>query len=688
MNSYFERRYVVTGIFITIALILLARLFYIQIIDDRYALFADKNVLRKTIIFPARGPILDRNGRILAQNLPVYNVLVTPKRMRPFDTLDFCKMIGIDKAGFDKRLAKAKKYSPYKPTIFEKQISVEKYAPLQERLSEFPGFDVEARTVRTYPDSVAAHFVGFTGEVNDKKIAQSGGYYRQGDYIGISGVERSFEEVLRGQRGVTYRMVDSRNVEKGAFANGAFDTVAIAGEPLTSSLDIRIQKLGEKLMQNKVGSIVAIEPSTGEILAFVSSPTYDPNLMVGRERGNNMMKMYKDPYRPMLVRPIQATYAPGSSFKPLDALIALQEGIITPQTTFFCPHYYQAGNHRVGCEHFDGVTDLRKGIAQSCNTYFCNVFDRLMNVNGAKNIRPTLTKWKGQVNKFGFGVKLDVELPFEYRGNVPTPLHFDKVFGKNRWRSSSIISLAIGQGELLATPLQLANVEAVIANRGFFYKPHLIKAVGDKKIIKAEYTQRNDVGIDSQYFEPVIDGMQDVVDRGTAVGARIPGIVMCGKTGTVQNNHGKNHSVFVGFAPRDTPRIAIAVIVENGGYGAAWAAPIGSYMIEKYLRNTITRPKSEVNYIINHNLLPPPPGWKPPVKKLSKKDSLMVDSLRKDGFKKNWKKIDSIKRHLKKHHTDTTKRAIELKSASRKAKHDSSRYKLVAYQPKRKEDEQ
>jgi penicillin-binding protein 2 len=672
MNNYFERRYVITGIFITIAVVLLARLFYIQIIDDRYALFANRNVLRTTIVYPARGAITDRNGKILVQNEPVYDIMVIPKQVLPFDTIEFCHMIGIDKAGFDKRFSKAKKYSPYRASIFEKQLSVRLYAPFQERLSDFPGFYVQPRTVRTYPDSAAAQFLGYIGEANDRAIEKSGGYYRSGDYIGISGIEKSFETVLRGQRGVQNLMVDSRNVPKGHFANGAYDTAAVAGERLTSSLDIRIQKLGEKLMRNKVGSIVAIEPSTGEILAFISSPTYDPNLMVGRERGNNIAKMYKDDNRPLLVRPIAARYPPGSSFKPLDGLIALQEGIITPQTTFFCPHYYQAGNHRVKCEHFDGVTDLRRAIAQSCNTYFCYVFDKLMNANGARNIRPTLTSWKEKVNQFGFGVKLDVELPFESRGNVPTPLHFDNVFGKNRWRSSSIISLAIGQGELLATPLQMANIEATIANHGYYYKPHLIKAIGDKRITKPEYTTRITVGIDSQYFEPVIDGMQDVVERGTAAQARIPGIVMCGKTGTVQNPHGKNHSVFVAFAPRDNPKIAIAVVVENGGYGSSWAAPIASYMVEKYLRDTITKSKAEVNYIINANLLPPPKGWKPPLKKLSRRDSLRRDSIKKES--------------LKKPKIDTTKGRTDIRSASRKTKNDTMT-RVLAYLPKRKEDE-
>ena len=474
MNSFFERRYVIAGIFITILVVLLARLFYIQIIDDRYTLYASNNVKRQIIIFPDRGPILDRNGKILVQNVPFYDIMVIPRQVKPFDTVEFCKLLGIDREGFDKRWAKAMKYSPHLSSIFEKQLSTRTFASLQERLSEFPGFFSATRYLRTYPDSVAAQFLGFIGESTDRDIQRSNGYYRPGDYIGVTGVEKSYETVLRGQRGVQISMVDSRGNRKGSFANGLYDTAAVAGQRLTSSLDIRIQKLGEKLMQNKVGSIVAIEPSTGEILCFVSSPTYDPNLMVGRQRGNNSAKLYANPYSPLLIRPIQAYYPPGSSFKPLDALIALQEGVITPQTTFFCPHYYMAGNHKVNCEHYDGVTDLRRGIAMSCNTYFCNVFDKLMNKNSPKNTRETFVNWRNEVNKFGFGVKLDVDLPNERKGNVPTPLHYDKIFGENHWRSSTIISLAIGQGELLSTPLQMANIECTIANHGYYYKPHLI----------------------------------------------------------------------------------------------------------------------------------------------------------------------------------------------------------------------
>lgn len=604
---FYERRFVIQGIFITIALVMLARLFYIQIVDDHYFLSGENNVLRRVIIYPARGPILDRNNKILVQNEPVYDIMVTPKEVKPFDTLELCRLLNIDKAGFDKRWAKAVAYSKYKASVFEKQLSARQFASLQERLySDFPGFFYQPRTVRVYPDSTAALFLGYVGEVTDNVIEKSSGYYRPGDYIGISGVEKAYEDVLRGQRGVQNLMVDSKNVPKGSYADGVYDTMAVAGDRLISSLDMRIQKLGEQLMANKVGSVVAIEPSTGEILAFVSSPKYDPNLLVGRERGNNVAKLYQDPYKPFLIRPIQARYSPGSSFKPLDALVALQEGIINPASTFVCPGGYRAGNHWVRCEHVDGVTDLTKAIKMSCNTYFCHVFDRLINKDGPKQTRRSFLDWRENVMKFGMGDRLDIDLPNENRGLVPTDTRYDKIFGENRWRSSTIISLAIGQGELLATPLQMANIECIIANRGHYFTPHLIKGIGDKSVVKPEFTVKHDVGVKPDYFEPVIEGMQQVVDRGTAYSARIPGIIMCGKTGTVQNPHGKNHSVFVAFAPRDNPKIAIAAVVENAGYGSSFAAPIASYMIEKYLTDSLSgRRKTEAKWMMEENILPP-----------------------------------------------------------------------------------
>ncbi|MFD0794354.1 penicillin-binding protein 2 [Mucilaginibacter litoreus] len=681
MNSFFERRYVISGIFIVLLLILLARLFYIQVIDDRYFLYAQNNVVRRLIQYPARGPILDRNGRIMVQNEPVYDITVIPKQVKPFDTLEFCKLLNIDTAGFNKRMIKARKYSPYRTSVFEKQISAQQYASFQERLSEFPGFNAQQRPVRTYPDSCAAQFLGYIGEVTDLMIKKSNGYYSPGDYVGITGVERSYETVLRGQRGVRNLIYDSHNVPKGSYANGMYDTAAVAGDRLISSLDTRIQKLGEKLMQNKVGSIVAIEPSTGEILCFVSSPTYDPNLLVGRERGKNAGRLYKDPYKPFFTRPIQAYYPPGSSFKPLSALIAMQEGVITPQTVYHCPGYYQSGNRRIRCFQGEvhGDVNLASAVAHSCNGYFDMVFEKLINRNGARKTDTSFNYWRNNVAKFGLGGRLDLDLPSEGRGNLPKASYYDKLYHKGGWRSSTVISLGIGQGELLATPLQLANIEATIANRGYYYKPHLIKSIGDKQVIRKEYTKRNYVGVDSQFFEPVINGMQSVVDYGTASGSKIPGIIMCGKTGTAEVKNHKDNSVFVAFAPRDNPKIAIAVIVENSGQGATWAAPIASFIVEKYLRDSITRRPSGINpdYYINKNLLPEVPG-SPAEKARKRLDSLRrvrLDSLRRI-------KADSVKKAI----ADSVNQS-RIRSAQNIPARKNTDGQLTAMLPKRRDDE-
>lgn len=669
MNRFFERRYIISGIFITLILILLARLFYIQIIDDRYLIYAQGNVLRKIYQNPARGPILDRNGKILVQNQAFYDIMVTPSQVKaPFDTLEFCKLLNIDTAEFNKRMEKAIKYSRSQQSVFEKQLSPEAYASIQERLSEFPGFNSSTRYLRTYPDSVAAQFLGYIGEVHDNDIKKSGGYYHPGDFIGVTGVERSYETVLRGKRGVENLMYDSHNRPKGHYANGAYDTAAVAGQRLISSLDIRIQKLGEKLMRNKVGSIVAIEPSTGEILCYVSSPTYDPNLMVGHDRGKNAAELYKNPYKPFFIRPIQAYYPPGSSFKPLSALIGMQEGIITPETSYDCHGVYWAGNHAVPCYHHEahGVVTLSGAVAESCNGYFSMVFQRVMDQKGVKNIEPVYNTWRDEVAKFGLGSKLGLDMPSEGRGKLPKSSLYDKMYKGPNWRSSTIISLAIGQGELEATPLQLANIECVIANHGYYYKPHLIKAIGDKQIIRPEYKVKNYVGIDSQYFEPLINGMQAVVDKGTAVASKIPGIVMCGKTGTAQNPHGEDHSIFVAFAPRDNPKIAVAVVVENAGEGAHWAAPIASFIVEKYLTDSISKRPSGITpeYFENANKLPPPP--EDYIKKIKVKP-VPKDTLDKMGIDTSDKKELPGKQEQ-----------LPLKSASNNKHNKSGHHQLIA----------
>lgn len=614
MDNLFDRKYTIQGLFLVVCLILLAKLFYIQVVSDKYFLSAESNVLRKIYTFPARGVIFDRKGKVLVQNEPVYDLLIIPNQVKPFDTLDLCNTIGIDMPGFKKRYQKASNQSRYQPSVFEKQLSVQIYAALQEKLARFPGFLVQNRTIRHYPDSVAGQFFGYVKEVTKKDIEEHNGYYRPGDYIGKAGIERRYNDVLRGERGVINMLYDARNVPQGSYAEGKFDTLARSGERVISSLDIEVQKLGEQLMQNKVGSIVAIEPSTGEVLAFVSSPGYDPNLMVGRNQGNNYMDIFGQPNRPFLVRPTSGYYSPGSAFKPLDALIGLQEGVIDPETIFNCPGGYWAGNHQVKCEHVDGPISLRRGLARSCNTYACNVFARLMTQKKFKNQKEAYANWEQRVRKFGIGQPLDIDMPFERKGTLFTSEEYTKRFGKY-WGYTTVISLAIGQGEINTTPLQMANIMAIIANRGYYIKPHLIQAIGEKKIIKKDYVTKNYVGVDSRHFEPVIDGMEQAVNSpwGTAILSRLPNIIMCGKTGTVQNPHGKNHSVFIGFAPRDNPKIAIAVIVENAGYGSTYAAPIASYMAEKYLTDSISKPRqAQVEWMKKQVVLPQMP--KPKVK--------------------------------------------------------------------------
>ncbi len=645
MNSFFNRKYIIQGFFILIALVLLGKLYYIQVVDDRYKLSADNNVLRKIILYPARGIILDRHEKILVQNEPVYDLMVIPGQMKKIDTLEFCRLIKISKEDFDKYLKKAKNYSSYRGSPFIKQLSAITYAAFQEKLFEYPGFYVQNRSVRYYPDSTAAQFLGYIGEVNDREIEKYGGFYSQGDYIGKTGIEKSYEELLRGQRGVRNIMVDVHNREQGSFFDGKYDTTAVSGDRLISSMDKKLQLFGESLMANKIGSVVAIEPSTGEILASISSPGYDPNMMVGRQRGNNYMKLLEDPYKPMFIRPIQAEYPPGSIFKVINALVAQQMGLIDANTYFNCPGGYRYGARGwMGCTHVHGTINLEQSIEESCNTYYGNTYSRMIDHAGLRPVN-AYKRWRDAVMKFGIGNALGIDLPAERDGLIPSADYYTKVFRSDKWTSAFNISLSIGQGELGITPLQMANVMAIVANRGFYYTPHLIKAIGEKKIIKKEYTKKNYVGIDVKYFDPVIEGMSRVVNsgNGTAYFSRINDIEVCGKTGTVQNPHGENHSVFVAFAPRVNPKIAIAVVVENAGYGATWSAPIASLMIEKYLRDSISRPKYYVDRLLNANLLP---GQKKPVLKTApKKDSTSTPS--KDN--KTAPPIPNTKAIFKKH---------------------------------------
>ena len=593
MNTFFERRFIIQGIIFCIAIILLTRIFYIQMIDKSYFIASENNVIRKLIVYPARGAVADRTGKILVQNTPVYDLMAIPREVKAFDTAQLCALINTPKADFIKSYRDGRKKSPYKAFIVEKQLSVETYARLQEILYQFKGFYVQNRTVRNYPRPIAAQLLGYVGEVNDRIIDHSNGFYRQGDYIGMSGIEGSYENILRGQRGVRMVLYDVHNTEKGSYEGGRYDTLAVGGDKMISSISADLQEYGEKLMKNKLGSIVVIEPKTGEILALISSPSYDPNLLVGRDRGKNFSKLYTDPYLPLYMRPLQAYYPPGSAIKPVQALIGQQEGLIQPSTVFPGGIGYYAGRHLVKNFHKLPALDMRGALQWSSNSYFCSVFNKVITDGPYHNVPQNFTLWRNFMTKFGFGNLLGIDVPNEKHGRLPNLALYDKMHGKGHWNANSIISLAIGQGELDVTPLQMANEMAAIANKGFYFTPHSIISIGKNKFIRPEFKVMHSLGIDTSYFNAVHDGMQLVVEEGTAIRSRIPGIHICAKTGTAQNPHGEDHSVFVAFAPRENPKIAISVIVENAGQGAYWAGPIASLMIEKYLRDSISRPEME-----------------------------------------------------------------------------------------------
>ncbi|MBK8873604.1 MAG: penicillin-binding protein 2 [Bacteroidetes bacterium] len=594
------QRFVILGIFTVVIFIYLVRLFYIQVIDDNYKLSANNNVLRYITEYPARGLVYDRTGKLLVYNEAVYDLMVIPKQVKDFDTTSFCEIIGISKEEFEKKLKKARTYSRVKSSIFEKQLSAETYAVLQEKLFKFHGFYVQPRTLRKYPNKIAGHTLGYIGEVDDKLVAKNP-YYQSGDYIGVSGLEQSYEVELRGQRGVRIVMVDVFNREKGSFSNGEYDSAAVSGQNLVTTLDLELQMLGERLLENKIGSVVAIEPSTGEILAIVTKPGYDPNLLVGRVRSKNYAQLLKDELKPLFNRAMMAYYPPGSTFKLVNALIAQQESIITPSTVF--PHSFVVGSKSVKCHPHPGGLSLEGAVQYSCNPYFCNAFRAFVDNRKFVTSENGYKIWRDYVLSFGVGRKIGVDLPHELEGNVPKVDFYDRYYGKGRWKASTIFSLGIGQGELGITPLQMANIMCIIANKGYYYTPHIVKKIGDKTNSTRNLSEKHVTLVDASHFEVIQNGMQKVVEAGTARIARFGNVVICGKTGTAQNPHGKDHSLFVAFAPRENPKIAIAVMVENSGFGAAWAAPVASLMMEKYLTDSISRPEL-YERMIKGNLLP------------------------------------------------------------------------------------
>ncbi len=599
-DAFINRKYVIIALIVLASVGLLTRLFIIQVVKDTYRLSADNNVLRYVTQYPARGLIYDRNGKLIVYNQAAYDLMVVPAQTSRLDTAEFCGLLGITGETFRERMTAAINYSRRAPSVFLKQISDETYARFQEKMFMFPGFYVQPRTLRKYSKPVASHLLGYVSEVDDG-IIRKDPYYRQGDYIGKSGVEEAYEKELRGKRGVKIFLVDVYSRIKGSYSGGAFDTTAVQGTDIISGIDIDLQEYGELLMKNKRGSIVALEPKTGEVLALVSSPNYDPGLLVGRIRSDNFAKLSADTLKPLFNRALMASYPPGSTFKPINGLIALQEKVITPSTLFGC----QNGYLFVGCHSHESPLNLEGAISHSCNSYFCQAFRKILENPGYLSVAQSYEKWKGYLNEFGFGSKLGTDFVNELPGFIPEATYFDKYYGKNRWKALTVISLAIGQGEIGTTPLQMANMTAAIANRGYYYSPHVVKSIGHDGNIDPRFTKKHIISIDSLNFEEIILGMEAAVNGGagkTAGIAALKDIIVCGKTGTAQNPHGKEHSVFIAFAPKDDPKIAIMVFVENAGFGATYAAPIASLMIEKYLRGEVSNKERE-QIMLNLNLM-------------------------------------------------------------------------------------
>ena len=585
-----NRRFVIAGVITAIVLLYIVRLFSLQILDDRYKEGADSNAFLKKTQYPPRGLIYDRNNTLLVYNKPAYDITLIMREIRDLDTLSFCRALNIDKKFFIKRIAEIKDrkrnygYSSYTPQVFMTQLSIEDIATIQQSMYKYPGFYIQNRTLREYAFPHAAHVLGSIGEVSQKRI-ENDSYYKSGDYAGRDGVEYTYENSLRGEKGVEILLRDAKGRIKGKYEDGRMDVAPKAGSNLVLTIDIQLQVLAEKLLDGKIGSVVAIEPKTGEILALVSNPTFNPALLVGRQRSKNYAELVRDPTKPLMNRATQAQYSPGSTFKPIQALVTLELGGINEHTRFSCSG---KGSSPIKCTHSHGSpVDILNAIEQSCNPYFWHAFRSTIEKDGYgeknKNFKHSFDQWREAVMSFGFGHKFeDSDVYEQTRGNIPSEKFYNRYFGETGWRAMTIRSLSIGQGEILVTPLQLANSMAAIANEGFYVTPHLNKNDTMQKRIHT-------VKVDKKHFPIVNEGMWRVFEFGTGRRTKIPDVSMCGKTGTVQNNHGKDHSLFVGFAPRENPKIAIAVVVENAGFGATWAAPISSLLMEQYLNGKVAR---------------------------------------------------------------------------------------------------
>lgn len=589
------RKVLLPTIIIISVILILTRLFYLQIMDDSLKLKSDNNAIKIIYDYPERGYIYDRNGKLLVANQTSYDIMVTPKNIKNIDTTEFCNLLHITRQDFDRLIEKAIGFSPRLRSVFLPQLNKREYAALQEKMRKFePGFEVVKRSLREYQVKVGANVFGSITQASPK-IIEKNSYYNSGDLIGVQGVEQSYEIILRGVKGVKYRQMNRFNKDIGSYKQGKFDTIPIRGEDINLTIDIALQQYGEELMINKRGGIVAIEPKTGEILALVTAPNFDPAILVGRQRSKNYTKLYNDSLaKPLYDRGLLAEYPPGSPFKILTGLIGLQEGVIDEQTTFMCHHGFSYARGRFMKCHGFGPHQLHNGIYNSCNTYFANVY--MKTINKYQKPAAGVDVWSNHVKSFGLGSFMGYDLPTGKKGKIPTSKTYKRMYPNGGWRSTAIVSNAIGQGEVLATPIQLANMISTVANQGFYFTPHIIKEIKDGRIDE-KFEKKHYSTIDNYYFKPMIAGLFDVYNFGTASGLRVEGIDICGKTGTAENFAKvagkrvqlKDHSIFVAFAPKDNPKIAIAILVENGGFGATIAGPIASLMIEKYLRGKITR---------------------------------------------------------------------------------------------------
>lgn len=586
--NYSGRQYVIIAAFVAVALIITVKLFSIQVLDDKYKRSSENNTLRHITQYPARGKVYDRNGRLVVFNDAVYDLMIIPGLARDIDTCSFCKLLDINNETYNKLYDKARKYSWVTPSVFISQISKEEYGHIAEMMYHYPGFYFQTRSLRQYPEAIAAHTFGSIGEVGRRDIEEDG-YYKSGDYIGRSGIERSYERELRGSKGMKIVVVDVHNREKERFMDGRYDTLPEHGKDIILGLDAGLQAYGEFLMRGKTGSIVAIEPATGQILAMVSAPSYDPNELVGRQRSANYSRLLNDTLKPLVNRAISGTYPPGSTFKMINGLIALQSGVISDGTEYPCDGPESAP---IKCtHHHHSPVRLHDAIENSCNPYFWQAFRDMLGAARFEDTRDAYEFWYRLVTSFGLGTAFRTDIPYTVSGNIPTVDFYDKLYRGN-WNALTVRSLSIGQGEILVTPLQLANIAAAIGNEGFFYTPHYIRAFADGTPIDTAFTQKNVIDIEQRHFKDVKRGMQSVFegDHGTARLSRIDSIPVGGKTGTAENPHGPDHSIFMGFAPVENPQIAIAVVVENAGFGSTWAAPIASLMMEKFIRGDIRRP--------------------------------------------------------------------------------------------------